>query len=236
MPSINASSKDCRKTDPGKREIALLAEMRAQKQQLRTRIERIPQLKRDFDFLIEKTRLQPNQLITGLWLDCNLMHADRQTLLRNKKLEVWPISEDSLRRDIKNIHRMANEIHAINQAKELSPSLNNRRVGERFAGLPGTLKSYALDLERIVELSAKFWKATKLRIPGIVDLTRKHSLYERVRSSAGQYHQVRLLRLLNVAREILGYPRISQRAFAVWLIRFEKNRTRRMDTESGTPL
>jgi hypothetical protein len=61
------------------------------KEELRKRIERDPQLKKDFDFLIAKTGLTPEQLLTGLRLDCNLMKADRQTLLSNEKKEMWPI-------------------------------------------------------------------------------------------------------------------------------------------------
>jgi hypothetical protein len=52
--------------------------IRAQKEELRKRIEHDPQLKKDFDFQIAKTGLQPKQLLTGLWLDCNMMNADRQ--------------------------------------------------------------------------------------------------------------------------------------------------------------
>jgi hypothetical protein len=54
-------------------------------EELRKRIERDPQPTKDFDFLIAKTRWTAEQLLTGLRLDCNLMKADRQTLLSNKK-------------------------------------------------------------------------------------------------------------------------------------------------------
>jgi hypothetical protein len=206
-----------------KNEIALRVQMHAEKQELRNRIQRDPQLKKDFDLLIEKTGWQPHQLITGLCLDCNLMSADRQTLLRNEKLEWWPISEDTLRRNIKNIRRIAGQIQAINQTKGLSPT-RNRSVGDNFVGLPEMLSSYAEELERIVNISAHYWKRKRSLIPGIVLLTRENSLYERVRSSTGQYHQTRLLRLLNLTREIRGYQNISQRAFTIWLNRFEKQR------------
>lgn len=206
-----------------KNEIALRAQMHAEKQELRNRIQRDPQLKKDFDLLIEKTGWQPHQLITGLCLDCNLMSADRQTLLCNEKKEWWPISEDTLRRNIKNIRRIAGQIQAINQTKGFSPT-RNKSVEGNFVGLPEMLSSYAEELERIVNISAHYWKRKRSRIPDIVLLTRENSLYERVRSSTGQYHQTRLLRLLNLTREIRGYQRISQRAFAIWLNRFEKQR------------
>jgi len=161
--------------------------------------------------------------VTGLWLDCNLKSADRQTLLRDEKRELWPISEDELRRNIKNIRRMARQIQAINRTKDLSPT-RNKNVGDNFVGLPELLSSYAEELERRVNICALYWKQKRSHIPGIVLLTKENSLYERVRSSAGRYHQTRLLRLVNMTREIMGYRRISQRAFTMWLNRFEKQR------------
>jgi hypothetical protein len=91
--------------------------MRAEKKELRRRIERDPQLRKDFDFLIEKTGLQPHQLV---WLDCNLIRADRQTLLSNARNEMWPISEDDLRRTVKNIRTIARQIAAADKT-DLSP-------------------------------------------------------------------------------------------------------------------
>jgi len=195
-------------------------------EELRKRIEGDPQLKEDCYFLVAKSGLQPHQLITGLWLDCNLMSADSQTLLRNENMDLWPISEDTLRRDIKNIRRVARQVHAINQTKDLSPT-HAENMGKSFAGLPQMLRLYAEELERRVNIWAPYWKGKKSHIPGIVALTRERSLYERIRSSSGQYHQTRLLRLVNVAREIMGYRRISQRAFTIWLNRFEKRRKKK---------
>jgi len=45
------------------------AKIRAQKEELRKRIERDRQLTTDFDFLIEKSGFQPGQLLTGLWFE-----------------------------------------------------------------------------------------------------------------------------------------------------------------------
>jgi hypothetical protein len=91
------------------------------KEELRQRIERDPQLKKDFDFLIAKTGLMPEQFLTGLRLDCNLMKANRQMLLSNEKKEMWPISRDTLKRNIKNIRRAARQIETTNQT-EFSPA------------------------------------------------------------------------------------------------------------------
>ena len=137
---IRATSKCDQMGHQSKRETALLTEMLAQKEELRKRIEGDPQLKEDCDFLVAKTGLQPHQLITGLWLHCNLMRADSQTLLRNEKMDLWPISEDTLRRDIKNIRRVARQVQAINQTKDLSPT-RTENMGKSFAGLPQMLRS-----------------------------------------------------------------------------------------------
>ncbi len=196
--------------------------IRAQKEELRKRIEHDPQLKKDFDFLIAKTGLQPSHLLTGLWLDCNLMKADRQTLLSKGREELWPISEDALKRSIKNIRRAAGQIETTNET-DFSPALA-KNIGDNFAGLPEILRSYAREVERRVNIWAPYWKRKKLRIPTLVALTRQHSLYERIRSSAGGYHQIRLLRLVNTAREVEGYRKIEPRAFTMWLNRFEKRR------------
>ena len=201
---------------------SVLAQIRIQKQELRERIDRDRQSRKDFDFLIEKTDLKPHQLLTGVWLDCNLMKADRQTLLSQAKNEVWPISEDRLRRTIKHIRTVAGEMKATNKT-HFSP-LHTSNIGATFVALPENLRAYATALEKKVDIWAPYWKRKQARIPGWVVSTRQNSLYERIRSSAGSYHQTRLLRLLNLARDIKGYPRIRQRAFTAWLNRFEKRR------------
>jgi len=223
MPRILASSNRDQVDRPSKREAALSRQMRLQKQELRKRIESDPQLNKDCDFLVEKTGLQPLQLITGLWWDCNLMSADSQTLLRKEKSELWPISEDTLRRDIKSIRRIARRIYATNQTNGLLPT-RDKKIPEDFVALPEILRLYASELERGVDTWAHYWKGKRSHIPDITASTREHSLYERMRSSSGKYHQTRLLRLVNLAREVVGYRTISQRAFTIWLNRFEKRR------------
>lgn len=189
---------------------------------MRRRIERSPQLKKDFDFLVVKSGLTPRQLITGLWLDCNMMKADWQTLVSNEKKERWPISQDDLCRTIKNIKNVARQIDATNKTK-LSP-LRTISIGDKFVGLSKVLRAYATELQRKLDIQAPYWQRKRARIPCFVALTRQNSVYERIRSSAGSYHQIRLLRLLNVACEVKGYRKIGQRAFTAWLNRFEKRR------------
>jgi hypothetical protein len=58
------------------------------KEELRKRIERDPQLTKDFDFLIAKTGLTAEQLLAGLRLDCNLMKADSANASATKKGDV----------------------------------------------------------------------------------------------------------------------------------------------------
>jgi hypothetical protein len=192
------------------------------KEELRKRIERDPQLKKDFDFLIANTGLMPEQLLTGLRLDCNLMKADRQTLLSDEKKEMWPIGRDTMKRNIKNIRRAARQIETTNET-EFSRALT-KNVRFDVVRLPEILRSYAGEVEREIDIGAARWKRKKSRIPTLVALTRRHSVYERIRSSTGGYHQVRLLRLVNAAREIEGLPKIEQRAFTIWINRLEKRR------------
>jgi hypothetical protein len=203
-------------------EIDIPAQIRAQKEELRKRIERDRQSKKDFDFLVEKTGLLPHQLLTGLSLDCNMMKADQQSLLSINKKEMWPISEDDLRRTVKNIRRIARQIEATDKT-DFSP-LRTKKIADNFVGLPKILRAYATELQRKVDIWVPYWERKRSRIPGLVALTRQNSVYERIRSSAGRYHQTRLLRLLNVARDVEGYPKIRQRAFTAWLNRFEKRR------------
>lgn len=201
------------------------------KEELRKRVEGDPPLKKDFDFLIAKAGLTPEQLLAGLRLDCNLMKADRQTLLRNENKEIWPISQDTLRRNIKNILGAARQIETTNET-EFSPDLINN-IGFNVVKLPEILRSYAGEVERKVNVWAPYWERKKSRrIPTFLALTRQHSLYERIRSSTGGYHQVRLLRLVNAAREVEGLQKIEQRAFTIWLNRLEKKRRKTPASDS----
>jgi hypothetical protein len=192
------------------------------KEELRKRIERDPRLKKDFDFLIAKTGLTAAQLLTGLRLDCNLMKADQQSLLSINKKEMWPISEDDLRRTVKNIRRLARQIEATDRT-DFSP-LRTNKIAVNFVKLPEILRSYAGEVERKVNIWASYWERKKSRIPTVVAMTRRHSVYERIRCSTGGYHQGRLLRLVNAAREVEGLPKVERRAFTIWLNRLEKRR------------
>jgi len=194
-----------------------------QKQQLRLRIENNRQLKNDFDFLVEKTGLLPRQLLTGLWMDCNMMMADSQRLLKMEKREIWPISEGTIRGIIKSIRKLAPQIDTTDKTK-LSP-LHHPNIGNKFVGLADTLRAYGTELERRADIWAPYWERKRLRIPEQVVLTRQHSVFERIRVSAGSYHQTHLFRLITAARHVYGYPRITERAFKVWLNRLRKQMT-----------
>ena len=211
-----------KKLNQRQRRASVRVQIRTQKQDLQRRIEADRLLRRDFHFLVDKTGLKPAQLLTGLWLDCNLMKADRQTLLHKAKKDIWPISQDTLRRTIRNILSIARQIEATNKT-DFSP-LHTSNIGATLVGLPENLRAYAAELEKKVDIWAPYWRRKRARIPDWVASTRQNSLYERIRSSAGSYHQTRLLRLVNLARAIESYPPIRQRAFTAWLNRFEKRR------------
>jgi hypothetical protein len=70
------------------------------KEELRKLIDRDPQLKKDFDFLIAKAGLTPRKPLTGLRFDCNLMKATGERFSATEK-EIWPINRDTLKRNIK---------------------------------------------------------------------------------------------------------------------------------------
>ena len=196
--------------------------IRSKKEALRKHIEHDPQLTKDFNFFIAKTGLRPRELLTGLWLDCNLMKSDQQTLLQQAREELWPIDEDTLKRTIKGLFRTARQVETTSKTI-FSPALT-ANIGEQFSSLPEILRAYATELERKVNIWAPYWRRKKSRIPTWVTATRQNSLYERIRSSAGKYHQTRLLRLVNAAREVAGVRTIEPHAFAIWLNRLEKRR------------
>jgi hypothetical protein len=94
------------------------------KEELRKHIDRDPRVKKDFDFLTAEAGLTPEQFLTGLRLDCNLMKADRQTLLGKERRKMWPISLDMLKKNINNIRIAARQLERTN-GTEFSPDLSN---------------------------------------------------------------------------------------------------------------
>ena len=92
----------------------------AQKANLRHRIKADKKLTRDFDFLVKKTGWHPDKLLQLLYWDCNMMHADLQTILRKKKREIWPVDRNIVEMILRNLSGLAEKIARVNET-EFSP-------------------------------------------------------------------------------------------------------------------
>ena len=201
----------------------------AGEKELRRRINTDAQLADDFEFLVKKTGWQPNLLLKRLYWDSNIIHADRQTILREAEAEAFPVDPDTLKAIRRTIPALADQIERVNQT-ELSPArtiiLRNEKGGElslldakrlrwAFSSLPEILNFYLGELYRKVSINTNLWPEEKEDLLSIIDETRLTSLYECIRlaDSKDQYNSVRLLRLVNVSREVQGLPPVKWRAF-----------------------
>ena len=210
----------------------------AQEAELRRRIRRDPQLAEDFDFLVRKTGWRLHRLLQLLYWDSNMMHADPQTVLGGAKRDAWPIDRKTLKAILRDISALAEQVEQVNKT-EFSPArslilqngagLRILRKEEKyllktFGDLPGILRFYCGELKRKLKITDNFWPRQKERWKSIVDLTRRNSLYEGIRSATpdDKYHATRLLRLVNASREVQGLPPVEFRAFIVWLNRLRK--------------
>ena len=81
--------------------------------------------------------------------------------------------------------------------------------------MPEILNFYLGELYRKVSINTNLWPEEKEDLLSIIDETRLTSLYECIRlaDSKDQYNSVRLLRLVNVSREVQGLPPVKWRAF-----------------------
>ena len=81
---------------------------------------------------MKKTGWQPNLLLKRLYWDSNIIHADRQTILREAEAEAFPVDPDTLKAIRRTIPALADQIERVNQT-ELSPArtiiLRNEKGG-----------------------------------------------------------------------------------------------------------
>lgn len=210
----------------------------AQESGMKQQIDADVQLTKDFEFLVKETGIAREALLNGLCWDCDMMHADPQTIVSRKKQEMWPIDEQSLRKILRTISAAAKQIEKVNSTT-LSPGQADvlldssgapfERRKERsllieFARLPEILRIYHSELKRGVDEATELWPRQSARTRHLVEHARENSLYERIRlaSPENKYHANRLHRLVNAAREVQGLKGISRRSFIVWL-----NKTRK---------
>jgi hypothetical protein len=218
------------------------------KQKLLLRIRQSPQLERDFEFLLGKMDWDVDQLLQYLYWDSNMMHADPQTLIRKEKERTWPIDRETLSEIRTNIRVLTEQMERLNKT-DFSPARTvtlHAENGERlnraderyllkaFSRLPEILRFYGQEMSRKLTLSALHWPRAIERWKSLVAHARKTSLYEQIRVKTGQYHVVRLHRLVSISRQVQGLPPISQRSFIVWLNRLKK-RLERMSVSPTSP-
>jgi hypothetical protein len=212
--------------------------IKQKKVRLRDRIASDLLLQRDFDYLVNRTGWSEEALLSRLFWDCNMMSADARSLLAREKRQTWPIGQSEFHKAIENIREIAHRIEQINQT-ELSPARTvffydgegvmvtrqeAKRTQNLYLAIPDTLRAYGMELKRKVSIHVSFWRHHALQMPSLVQMVREHSLYEKIRSTTGGYHQTRLHRLVNAARIDQGLPPIEQRAFTIWLNRLKKRR------------
>ena len=213
----------------------------AQKVEFKARIDANVQLKKDFEFLVNKTGWNPGKLLHRLYWDSNMMHADTQTVVKNAKNYTWPVERKMLEAIHKSIFRLAEQLEQVNKTS-ISPArkviLRNSKgirlsrkdemyLLDAFDWLPEILRFYGGELKRDFDRNCVFWEREKVRWRYLVDAARRDSLYEEIRLAApdNKYYATRLLRLVNTSRAVQKLPPIEERAFIVWLNRLRRRST-----------
>lgn len=211
--------------------------IRAQESETKRWIDADVQLTKDFEFLLQETGITREALLNGLCWDCNMMHGAPQTIVSGIKSKTWPIDQQSLRKILRTISTVAKQIENVN-GSTLSPvqaiifGRSGMPLGRRkaksllleFGRLPDVLRSYHEELTKAVDEAARIWPGQSERMRRLVHHARQNSIYERIRlaSADNKYHANRLHRLVNVAREVQGLPKITQRSLIIWLNKLRK--------------
>jgi len=207
---------------------------------LGSRIESDTQLGKDFAFFIRKTAWSREDFLWHLFWDADVMHIDDPMRFRKIKEGTWPIRRETVETVLKNLSKLAKEIERIN-ATDFSPARMGilcNGTGERlppkdeqyllkaFCYLPAILAFYRQELNIKFRIADEDWTSHVKSRRSIFDLTKRDSLYEKIRKKTDRYHTDRLYRLLSVAREIRRLPPIKPRAFVIWLNRLKKAQNR----------
>ena len=216
----------------------------AQTKLLRRRIKVNAQLRRDFDFLSKKTGWHPDKLLQSLYWDCNMMHADLQTLLSNIKSDIWPMDRQTVEMILRNLTGLPEQIQRVNET-EFSPARTcilrdsegtqlrlkqQRDLQEAFIQLPDVLRFFGGELQRKFNIADHYWQTEREEWKAIVDVTRQSSLYQGIRLATrdNKYNANRLCRLVNASRAVQGLQPIKLRAFTIWLNKLRKRQSNQM--------
>jgi hypothetical protein len=201
--------------------------------ELRRQIAADATLARDFEFFIKKTGWHPERLLLLLYWDCNMMHADLQTILSGVKCEVSLLDRQTVSTVLRNLAELPDKIAHVNET-EFSPARTRflrdckgtqlhpkqqKDLQDSFSRLPDVLRFYHVELKRKFDLADQDWHTEEKEWKFIVDVTRRRSMYEEIRAATrdNKYNANRLCRLLNASRAVQGLQPINLRAFIVWL-------------------
>jgi len=221
----------------------------AEKAQLRSKIAGSPQLVKDFEFFLDKMGWHPEKFLQHVYWDSNMMHATPQTVVSTEKKQMWPIDRKSLQETVQNIQALAEQIERLSKT-DFSPArtvilrdekrmpidpTEERYLLGAFRDLPYILRCFGGDLRRKICNQDQFWAREKEFWVSAVEGARRNSLYEQIRAKTGQYHTVRLHRLVSAAREVQGLPPINQRAFVVWLNKLKKRHAEKARPPASSP-
>jgi hypothetical protein len=216
--------------------------IRARESDLKARINGNEELTKDFEFFTQTVGIAAEELLNRLCWDCNMMHADPQTVASGIKAETWPIEEQTLRRMLTSISAAGKHIENINKTN-IAPGKPNAIVDSEgiplerrkeksllseFARLPEVVRLYHDELLKAVDEAARTWPGQNKRMRALVEEARKNSIFERIRlaSPKHKYHADRLCRLVNAARAGQGHKELSQHSFVAWLSNMKKKVTR----------
>jgi len=208
----------------------------AEKQQVLRQIRNSPRLMSDFDFFLGSLDWDTECLLQHLYWDSNMMHADPQTLVRKEKARIWTVDRRTLSKIRTTIRVLSEQMEQISET-DFSPArtailrdekgmrlhpADEKYLLTAFRNLPDVLRFYGYEVSRKLANVDKYWLSSKKDWKSIVEQARQSSLYEKIRAKTGQYHVVRLHRLVNISRQVQGLPPVNQRAFIVWLNRLKK--------------
>lgn len=220
------------------RRIPAVRLIRKQMKDLRQKIAADELLKKDFNYLIEKTGWQPDRLRFMLYWDSDMMHVEVRSVLKQFKAATWTIDRKIIQAVVRAAWPLAAKIEQINETKfspvrsvvlrspdgTLLRPREQRNFHVAFRHLPEIIRVYRAELNRKLLVSDRYWKQNLSSRKDLFDDARRQSLYERIRLAVPdhKYHANRLYRLVCASRDVRGLPPISLRAFTMWLNKLRK--------------
>lgn len=222
---------------------------------LRKRIANNPGLVADFNFFTGQLGWPAEEFLFRLFWDCNIKSAWPESVIAADKRRRWPINQHELEEVCRTILEIAATLGKISDT-ELSPAFDispsqvsgffskemqslsrakRRFVLRAFRAFPELLRLYSCELRGNILAIADQQAKSDTRTRSLVNHVRETSLYEAIRSKLGEYHAVRLHRLVNAARETQGLQPISWDAFRKWLKELKERLEKAKQTTLPSP-